>query len=81
MEKLLPRIEGGGGGGCPILAFGITKNKYVEDDAPIVEQGPGTIGCYRLHFRNGTAASPGPGHVVCTLRASFRVHGDGPPQK
>jgi hypothetical protein len=38
MEKLLPRIEGGGGGGCPILAFGITKNKYVEDDAPIVEQ-------------------------------------------
>lgn len=38
MEKLLPRIEGGGGGGCPILAFGITKEKYVQDDAPIVEQ-------------------------------------------
>jgi hypothetical protein len=34
---LLPRIEGGGGGGCPILAFGITKEKYVEDAAPIVE--------------------------------------------
>jgi hypothetical protein len=31
MSKLLPRIEGGGGGGCPILAFGITKRLYVED--------------------------------------------------
>jgi Restriction endonuclease BglII len=39
MEKLLPRIEGGGGGGCPILAFGITEARYVEDAAPIVEEG------------------------------------------
>lgn len=39
MDKLLPRIEGGSGGGCPILAFGITKAKYIEDDAPIVEEG------------------------------------------
>lgn len=31
MGKLLPRIEGGGGGGCPILAFGITKALYEED--------------------------------------------------
>jgi len=23
MEKLVPRVEGGGGGGCPLLAFGI----------------------------------------------------------
>jgi hypothetical protein len=37
MDKLLPRIEGGGGGGCPILAFGITNKKYVEDAAPIVK--------------------------------------------
>lgn len=35
MDKLLPRLEGGGGGGCPILAFGITSSKYVEDAAPI----------------------------------------------
>jgi hypothetical protein len=40
MDKLLPRLEGGGGGGCPILAFGITRHKYVEDDLPIVEAGP-----------------------------------------
>ncbi len=31
MSKLLPKIEGGGGGGCPILAFGITKKLYIKD--------------------------------------------------
>ena len=31
MGKLLPRIEGGSGGGCPILVFGITKRLYTED--------------------------------------------------
>ncbi len=25
-------IEGGGGGGCPLLVFGISKRLYVEDD-------------------------------------------------
>ena len=28
MSKLLPRMEGGAGGGCPILAFGITPDRY-----------------------------------------------------
>ena len=31
MGKLLPRIEGGSGGGCPIMAFGITPELYSED--------------------------------------------------
>jgi hypothetical protein len=31
MAKLLPRIEGGGGGGCPVVVFGIRKACYVED--------------------------------------------------
>ena len=31
MSKLLPRIEGGGGAGCPILVFGISRKLYVED--------------------------------------------------
>jgi hypothetical protein len=31
MSRLLPRIEGGGGGGCPILAFGITERLYLEE--------------------------------------------------
>ena len=31
MRKLLPRVLGGGGGGCPLLVFGISKSLYVED--------------------------------------------------
>ncbi len=31
MGKLLPRIEGGGGGGCPIVVFGITGRLYLDD--------------------------------------------------
>ena len=31
MSKLLPRIQGGGGAGCPILVFGIRKTLYVEN--------------------------------------------------
>lgn len=30
MGKLLPRIQGGSGGGCPILVFGISKALYVH---------------------------------------------------
>ena len=28
MSKLLPRVEGGGGGGCPLLVLGITRALY-----------------------------------------------------
>ena len=31
MGKLVPRIEGGGGGGCPIVVFGITKACMTEE--------------------------------------------------
>lgn len=31
MSKLLPRVEGGGGAGCPILVFGITDKLYKKD--------------------------------------------------
>ncbi|MEJ2710947.1 MAG: BglII/BstYI family type II restriction endonuclease [Anaerolineales bacterium] len=31
MSKLLPRLEGGGGGGCPVLVFGISNRLYTED--------------------------------------------------
>jgi hypothetical protein len=33
MAKLLPRIQGGGGGGCPLLVFGIRKSLLAEDQA------------------------------------------------
>lgn len=31
-SKLIPRIEGRGAGGCPILAFGISERLYFEDE-------------------------------------------------
>jgi hypothetical protein len=31
MGKLLPRLRGGSGGGCPIVVFGISDALYVED--------------------------------------------------
>ena len=40
MGKLLPRIEGGGGGGCPLLAIGIKKSLFSEDPAPVLPESP-----------------------------------------
>ena len=37
-DKLLPRIEGGGGGGCPVLTFAITPQLYIDDGDPAPEQ-------------------------------------------
>jgi hypothetical protein len=31
MSKLLPRLEGGSGGGCPVMVFGISRQLFVED--------------------------------------------------
>ena len=39
-NKLIPRIEGGGGGGCPILAFGIKKSLFTDDPAPVLPEKP-----------------------------------------
>lgn len=33
-EKLWPRLDGGGGGGCPILTFSITPALYIDDGPP-----------------------------------------------
>lgn len=30
MSKLLPRVNGGGGGGCPVLVFGIRRKLYAS---------------------------------------------------
>ena len=30
MSKLLPKVEGGGAGGCPLLVFGISQKLYVD---------------------------------------------------
>ncbi len=36
-EKLWPRLDGGGGGGCPILTFAITPNLYIDDGEGALE--------------------------------------------
>jgi len=33
LDKLLPRLEGGGGGGCPVVVFGIRRAAYIDDRA------------------------------------------------
>ena len=37
-SKLWPRIEGGGGGGCPVLTFAITPALYVDDGPAALEE-------------------------------------------
>lgn len=45
MSKLLPRIEGGSGAGCPLLVFGIKKGLYVDvqNDIDISSQYDGSL--------------------------------------
>ena len=40
IDKLLPKLEGGGGGGCPILVFGIGEKLYSEDEPPPLPDTP-----------------------------------------
>lgn len=35
--KLWPRLDGGGGGGCPVLTFAITSALYIDDGPPTPE--------------------------------------------
>lgn len=30
LDKLTPRLDGGGGGGCPVVVFGIRKEAYID---------------------------------------------------
>lgn len=34
VSKLLPKLHGGGAGGCPVIVFGIRSGAYVEEDEP-----------------------------------------------
>ena len=40
MGKLLPKIEGGGGGGCPLLVIGIKKSLFSDQPAPALPDKP-----------------------------------------
>jgi hypothetical protein len=59
MSKLLPRIEGGGGGGCPILVFGITDKNYHDDitDTQLVELNQLLASVKKLPKNNRTSAN------------------------
>lgn len=37
-EKLWPKVEGGGGGGCPVLTFAIRPQLFVDDGPEALEQ-------------------------------------------
>jgi len=37
-EKLWPRLDGGGGGGCPVLTFAITPKLFVDDGDEAVQK-------------------------------------------
>lgn len=43
MAKLLPRLEGGGGGGCPVVVFGITRATYADDRAVSAGESAGAL--------------------------------------
>lgn len=38
LGKLLPKIKGGGGGGCPLLVLGISDTLYVDEDTVLPVQ-------------------------------------------
>jgi hypothetical protein len=39
-ERLIPRLDGGSGGGCPVLAFAISEQLFVDDVNPRRKSGP-----------------------------------------
>jgi hypothetical protein len=43
MDKLVPRLEGGGGGGCPVVVFGIKRAAYVDNRAIPPALGEGDV--------------------------------------
>lgn len=53
-DKLLPRLEGGGGGGCPVLTFAIKRECYVDD-------GDAAVAAARARHAEAQARSRGRG--------------------
>ena len=49
-EKLWPKVEGGGGGGCPVLTFAIKPVNYVDD-------GPEALAALQARIARGGAPS------------------------
>lgn len=47
LGKLLPRLNGGSGGGCPVTVFGIRKTAYVDDRPEPPATTGGRCGCLK----------------------------------
>ena len=62
-EKLWPRFEGGGGGGCPILTFVITPALYVDD-------GPEALAAAQHRKAQRTSARPATGRAASPAAAT-----------
>lgn len=64
-EKLWPRLDGGGGGGCPVLTFAITERLYVDDGDEAVEAARAAVAerraAARRKKRNGVSPAAGSG--------------------
>lgn len=51
LGKLLPKLDGGGAGGCPVIVFGIKPSLYVEDEALAAIPGWATAGLWERAAR------------------------------
>jgi hypothetical protein len=56
--KLWPKLEGGGGGGCPVLTFAIKENLYVDDGDAAVKALKGRIAVAKAAKAKGKTAIP-----------------------
>ena len=54
-EKLWPKIEGGGGGGCPVLTFAIRPDTYEDDGADALDSLKKHIAAGKITKRRGAA--------------------------
>jgi hypothetical protein len=57
-EKLWPRIEGGAGGGCPVLTFAITERLYVDDGDAAVASAKEAQAARRAEARRKGTSTP-----------------------
>ncbi len=53
-EKLWPKIEGGGGGGCPVLTFAIRPSNFVDDGPEALAALKARIATEKASKRRGT---------------------------
>lgn len=59
--KLWPRLEGGGGGGCPVLTFAITPTLYVDDGDAAVSAAIAAKAAGKVKKRKSAGVDPAAG--------------------